>query len=320
MSTRYPENRTERDQWVLDRRPARNAHDAYRPNGFFVEDECTGSGQIEQVATILLTNRECPWRCVMCDLWQNTLEDVVPDGAIAAQIEYALPRMPPVKMVKLYNAGSFFDHRAIPVGDYAGIAAPISGMERVVVESHPALVGADCLRLRDLLSGQLEVAMGLETIELSTLERLNKGMTLAQFAGAAQFLTQVGIGLRVFVMVQPPFMRAMEALHWAERSIEFAFDAGASTVSLIPTRGGNGAMEDLARSDQFAAPSLAKMESALDYGLRIGRGIVTVDLWDIERLRKCHECFPARVERLRRMNLDQTITEQVVCGVCKGES
>ena len=41
------------------------------------------------VATIFLTGRECPWRCVMCDLWQHTIESDTPAGALvrAARID-----------------------------------------------------------------------------------------------------------------------------------------------------------------------------------------------------------------------------------------
>ena len=82
------------------------------------------------MATIFLTNRECPWKCLMCDLWKNTLEDSVPPGAIPEQIREALRVLPPARRIKLYNAGSFFDGRAVPPEDHAAIAelvAPSSG-------------------------------------------------------------------------------------------------------------------------------------------------------------------------------------------------
>ena len=44
-----------------------------RPYAFFVEEERSASGEVVPVATVFLTNRECPWRCLMCDLWKNTL-------------------------------------------------------------------------------------------------------------------------------------------------------------------------------------------------------------------------------------------------------
>lgn len=138
--------------------------DPTRPWQFFAEEERSSSGEILAVNTLFLTNRECPWKCVMCDLWQNTLTETVPVGAIPAQIEFALARLPPARVVKLYNSGSFFDPRAVPVADYPAIASLLGRFERVIVECHPALIGDPCLRFRDLISARLEVAMGLETV------------------------------------------------------------------------------------------------------------------------------------------------------------
>jgi uncharacterized Fe-S cluster-containing MiaB family protein len=93
---------------------------------FFVEDEHSAAGEVVPVATIFLTNRECPWRCLMCDLWKNTLTKTVPPGAIPAQIEYALQQLPQARQVKLYNSGSFFDPQAIPHEDHPVIANQIT--------------------------------------------------------------------------------------------------------------------------------------------------------------------------------------------------
>src|SRR5438105_6568233 len=147
----YPQRLAERDRWVISRRPARNSLDPRRPYAFFVEDERDTAGKIVRVATIFLTNRECPWKCVMCDLWRNTLAEPVPIGAIPAQIEYALERLPPADQVKLYNSGSFFDPGAIPPEDSTAIARQVHGFRRVIVECHPALVTDRCLRFRDKL-------------------------------------------------------------------------------------------------------------------------------------------------------------------------
>jgi archaeosine synthase beta-subunit len=84
------------------------------PYAYLVEDERTAAGEIVPTATIFLTNRECPWRCLMCDLWRNTITETVPAGAIPQQIDYALERLPAARQIKLYNSGSFFDPRAIP--------------------------------------------------------------------------------------------------------------------------------------------------------------------------------------------------------------
>lgn len=313
----YPLGARERDEWILARRPARNAVDAHKPYAFLVEEERAESGEIVRVATIFLTNRECPWRCLMCDLWQNTLTESVPPGAIPEQIDFALGQLGDARQIKLYNAGSFFDPRAILPEDFSAIAEQVRGFERVMVECHPALIGDAVLRFRDLLSGRLEVAMGLETVEPTVLEKLNKRMTLDRFAKAAEFLRAHDVALRVFVLVKPPFLEESAALEWARRSVNFAFDCGAGVVSLIPTRAGNGALDSLAASGDFAPPKLATFEAAFDHGVGLQRGRVFADLWDLEKFSSCPNCFSTRRERLQEMNARQVVLPRVDCAACE---
>jgi radical SAM enzyme (TIGR01210 family) len=317
-STVFPKSPAERDQWILRRRKQRNAVTADEPYACFAEEECGADGRVECVATVFLTNRECPFRCTMCDLWRNTLTESVPSGAIPQQIDIALSRLGPARSVKLYNSGSFFDPRAIPPEDYKAIAARLQGFERIILECHPAFVGESCVEFRDLLQGRLEVAMGLETAHRETLDKLNKRMTLEQFRAAASFLLSREIDLRVFILVQPPFMKTEESPRWTRHSLDFAFDCGATAAALIPTRGGNGAMEALAEAGMFAAPGLKMLEDAAEYGLGLMRGRVFADLWELNRDRECPRCFDARVQRLRQMNLRQVLVDAVDCEACSG--
>src|SRR5882757_8265431 len=105
MMSVYPEQTRERDRWILSRRSRHNPPDPRRPHAFLVEEERAESGEIVSVATIFLTNRECPWRCLMCDLWKNTLTESIPSGAIPEQITFALSRLPAARQIKLYNSG-----------------------------------------------------------------------------------------------------------------------------------------------------------------------------------------------------------------------
>ena len=321
MPNPYPDTPRERDRWIRSRRSERQTLVPRRPVASFVEEERSDSGEVVSVATVFLTNRECPWRCVMCDLWRNTLTESVPPGAIPEQIDRALADMaaagPAPRQIKLYNSGSFFDPRAIPRDDYPAIARRLGSFERVIVECHPSLVGAEILRFRDRLTGRLEVAMGLETAHPEVLERLNKGMTLEDFARGAEFLQRHNVALRAFILVRPPFLlEEAEAQHWAKRSIDFAFDYGASVASFIPTRGGNGAMEALASLGQFAPPRLANLEDAVEYGIGLRRGRVFADLWDLEKFSQCAACCDARRQRLKRMNLGQQVEPAVRCEAC----
>ncbi len=173
---------------ILRARGPKNPVDPARPYAFLVEPECSADGQVEDVATLFLTNRECPFRCVMCDLWRNTTDRRVPLGAIPQQIDYALERLPAARHIKLYNSGNFFDRQAIPPEDYEAIAQRVQTFETVIVENHPRLCGDELLRFRDMIPGQLEVALGLETVHEQLLAALNKQMTLDDYEQASRFL------------------------------------------------------------------------------------------------------------------------------------
>ena len=178
------------DKWIVSCRGDKNIIDPQRPYAWNIEKERTSSGTVEDVATIFLTNRECPFHCLMCDLWKNTTDRSVPEGAIPAQIELALNNMPSTKNLKLYNSGSFFDKKAIPEKDYEKIASLISSYETVIVESHPAFINEDCLRFRDMIKSDLQIAIGLETVNTEILKKLNKRMVLGDFATSVNFLLE----------------------------------------------------------------------------------------------------------------------------------
>lgn len=304
------------DQSILNARPPKEHVDPWLPYAFHVEPEHTADGAVENVATIFLTNHECPFRCLMCDLWMHTTDATVPSAAIPAQIDHALARMPAARHVKLYNSGNFFDRKAIPPEAHTAIAARLVGFKTVIIENHPNLCGEECLRFRDRLDGRLEVALGLETIHPDVLPQLNKRMTLNDYERAVRFLRGEDIDVRTFILLRPPFLSEEEGIEWALRSVEFAFDVGVQCCAIIPTRGGNGIMERLEAEGHFAPPSMASMENVLDAGLRMKRGRVFVDLWDAERFTDCRHCGAACIERLRRMNLTQRMAPPVECGDC----
>jgi len=321
MVSTYPTR--DRSAWILAQRPtAASLPDPWTPHGIYLEKERLDSGAVVDTGVVLLTNRECPWRCLMCDLWKGTTKTTVPRGAITRQVSLARrdweARGVAPSQVKLYNSGSFFDPAAIPREEYAGIADELNFAANIVVESHPKLIGSESERLRDLLTGDLEVAMGLETAHEKVLGLLNKGFDLAQFARAAARLRRERISLRAFLLVNPPFLPPSEALDWVVKSADFAFSCGATAVSLIPTRVGNGAMERLLESGEFVLPNLADLEVAQSRAIALGKGRVFADIWDLKQFSRCDHCFEKRVERLQCVNLTQQDLPLISCNSCGG--
>ncbi len=224
-----------------------------------------------------------------------------------------------LEQVKLYNSGSFFDAAAIPPADYPAIAQRLAFAGHVIVESHPRLVGEKALRLRDLLSGSLEVAMGLETVHPDVFPRLNKKFSLSDFSKAAEFLRTANVAVRAFILVNPPFLNEEDGIEWAVKSAAFAFDCGAAVVSLIPTRTGNGAMDTLLESGEFVPPRLSTLEKAQEQALNLRRGRVFADTWDLEPFSQCSSCLERRRQRLHIVNLTQQLPARIECPVCGGE-
>ena len=81
------------DKWIRSQRNEKNKVDPQKPYAFLIEKEHTSSNLIEDVATVFLTNRECPFNCLMCDLWKNTTDFTVTYGAIPKQLEWILSHL-----------------------------------------------------------------------------------------------------------------------------------------------------------------------------------------------------------------------------------
>ena len=314
---------SERGHSVADRRirglrPPKPHVDPYVAHGTAIDDERRPNGELERALAIFLAGAECPFTCSFCDLWKWTTDAATPAGALPAQIQNVLAGLeqPLPARLKLYNASNFFDRRAVPSSDLPSIAALAAPFASVTVESHVNTVGPSTLAFAKQIRGRLEVAVGLETVHPVAARELNKRLDLNRFDRTAQFLGASGVDLRVFVLLGAPHVPTHESVEWTTRSVRYAVERGAAVVSIIPVRGGNGEMERLQVLGKFAPPTLTQLEEALDACLELTGTVVTVDLWDIDRLVVCAVCRDARVARLARINLSGRAEPCVVCAVC----
>ena len=306
------------DRRIRSLRPPKGPVDPYKVHGSLVEDERRADGKLERALTVFLAGAECPFTCSFCDLWQWTIDGPTPPGALTRQLESVLRALdgPLPDRLKLYNASNFFDQRAVPSEDVLGMATLAASFAAVTVESHSNTIGPKTLEFARLIPGRLEVAVGLETIHPVAAAQLNKRLDLARFDSAARFLSENGIDLRVFALLGAPYVGTDESVEWTVRTVEYAVERGASVVSIIPVRGGNGEMERLQALGHFTSPTLLQLEETLDRCLQFTNTVVTADLWDVERLPSCEQCRAERIERLRRLNVTGRAEPQVLCAGC----
>lgn len=344
---------------VRPKKPSRRIGESM---GYVRELEADGLGGVVNARTYFLVGSECRFTCSMCDLWKYTLEDrETPKGSLVSQVN-ALHRDYSHRYdgqgdcerfkcnqvgvlgerrewLKLYNAANFFDNWNVTSEERLAIAQRCGDFERVVVENHAAMfqsgnVRDEVMRFRDRLAGELEIALGLETIEPESMRILNKGMRLDQFHDAVEYLVREGVHSRAFVLLGPPGVPVNESVRWAKAACAQAVAWGVERCCVIPTRAGNGWLDQGKRLGHWRPPSRLELEQVLEglliegeYGeeyegderewlgkLQVSSPncvcpVYTVDLWDWDLLDRENcgfcACHSIRKERLSQMNLQQ---------------
>ena len=306
------------DSRIHGLRPSRRYIDPFRAHGTVLETERRPGDKLEHALTVFLAGAECPFACSFCDLWQWTIDGPTPPGAITAQLSHALQSLaePLPDRIKLYNASNFFDPRAVPTGDLDGLPDLLDSFEAVTVESHASTINRRAVSFSQSIRGRLEVAIGLETIHALALAESNKRLQLSSFDRAVSFLLTHGIDVRVFVLLGMPYVPAEEAVEWTVRSVEYAAQRGATVVSIIPVRAGNGELERLESEGNFTRPTFLQLEQTLLATQKTKSAVVTADLWDVDRLVTCKACRDERIDLLRTANITGKMETRAVCGVC----
>lgn len=304
---------------ILKARPARDRIGTDRPYFWLHEKEPSVEGISRSVNTLFLSNSECSFKCLMCDLWKKTTKEPTPAGSIPKQIRFGLNQLPQAPVLKLYNNGNFFDRRAIPEHDYPEIIELVSPFDHLIVENHPNLCNDRVTEFRESLKCQLEVAIGLETVHPEILPRLGKQITTDDFERAVRFLSRHNIQTRAFVLFHPPFLTGKsENIYWTLESLRFAFRCGVDVCSVIPVRTGNGIMEQLEKSGDYVPPTLESFETVISEAQSEFKGRVFADLWGLEKFSTCDLCLESRKSRLNKMNLSQMVIDPVECQ-CSGK-
>jgi hypothetical protein len=311
---------SEVDRRIRSLRAPKARFDPYRAHGSLVEEERRPDGTTERALTVFLTGAECPFTCSFCDLWKWTIDGPAIPGALTAQLRAVLEANAGEHFdrIKLYNASNFFDQRSVPREDLDGIAALTAPFNGVAVESHASTIGSKTLEFARQIEGRLEVAIGLETINPASVALLNKRLELSRFDAGLRLLQENGIDIRVFVLLGVPYTSVGESIYWTARTVAHAVERGASVVSIIPVRGGNGELERLESLGHFIPPTLVQLEEALDACSSIDGAVVTADTWDVERLPGCDACRLERIARMKTINLTGRAEPRVDCAMCRG--
>lgn len=145
-----------------------------------------------------------------------------------------------VRMISVYNAGSFFNDNEIPEKARIHIFKKISELnqiETVIFESRPEYISEDKMSImKDILyDKRVEIGVGLESSDAYIREMcVNKGFKADDFYNASKIMKNNNVYLLVYVLQKPPFVSEKLAIKDSVNTIKWAFENGADIISLEP--------------------------------------------------------------------------------------
>ncbi len=212
----------------------RFSKDPGRYVSFWVEKDVLGF-QVVDAFVMILRTRGCFWAlsrgCSMCGYINDAAQEIVCEDDLLHQFSNAMKGFSNEKIVKIYNSGSFFDENEVPRTVSEKILNELSQKtEKIIVETRPEFVKEENLKGQN----KLEVAIGLESANDFVLEHsINKGFLLDDYLKAANILKNLGIPLKTYLLIKPPFLTEYEAIYDAVTSAK-AVASHSQTISFNP--------------------------------------------------------------------------------------
>ena len=236
------------------------------------EAEAIGAERVRAFVVILRT-RGCYWAdvkgCSMCGYARDTLGRSATAGELDRQLRTALARYRGEPYVKLYTSGSFLDDREVDPASRVAWARAFSGSaRRLLFETLPEFATRETLEpIRDAFSGEIEVALGLETTQPEILQRfVNKGSPPSEYLEAADRIRAMRLRAKAYLLLKPPYLTERESIEDVVRSIEIAaprFDA--ISVNPVHIQGGT-VVEWLYHRHRYRPPWLWSLAEAIQRG------------------------------------------------------
>ena len=318
-------------QVARDRRPESGSGEgASRYVNLWREPEALGPERVTAFVAILRT-RGCYWAdlkgCSMCGYAKDTLGRSATPDELRQQLDGIRRAYRDEPYVKFYTSGSFLDDREVDPASRAACLGAFSGRaKRVLFETLPEFAQPATLEpLRAAFSGEIEVALGLESTQPQVLQRfINKGAPPSEYLAAGDRVRALGLRAKAYLLLKPPYLTEGESIEDVVQSVEVAaphFDA----ISINPVHIQNGTVvEWLYRRGRYRPPWLWSLVEAVQRGAKVRGSTRLVTFPTAGGLPRgphnCGKCDRAILDALETASLDQSFggLEGLVCG-CRSD-
>lgn len=293
-------------------RPEHGAR-AAQPASVWKERELLGGRPVD-VGVIIL--RTCGCRhyrsggCSMCG-YNYGSEGAPTEAEVQKQFERGVHELGDIEFLKIYTSGSFLDDNEVSPDLRKTVAAWAEDRGcRLLFETRPEFAVLDKLEMMAAIHEDIEVALGLESSNDRVLRySVNKGFTRADYERAADVVRSLGLSLRTYVLLKPPFITEAEAIADARTTIAFAWRTS-DTVSLNPVNVQRGTLvERLWRTWAYRPPWLWSVLEVLRGGAAEGKKLVCDPTGGgHERgAHNCGKCDGVILSSIRAFSLSQDI-------------
>ena len=195
-------------------------------------------GKVVDAWVIIFRTRGCYWArksgCSMCGYVNDVAVEVAPED-LEVQLDKVLPRHAGQPFVKVYTSGNFFDEREVfPEVRQKILKALGERCEKVMVETLSHLVRREPLEEGERHAQKFEIALGLESANDVVLRHaVNKMWGLREHVRAANLAHEVGVTVKSYLLLKPPFLTEREAIEDAVETAH-AVDGVSDTISVNP--------------------------------------------------------------------------------------
>ena len=239
-------------QKALRRRVKHRVEQLNHPISYWTKKERLRN-EIGKEFTIILRTKGCSWAlgalggCSMCGYYSDATSEEISSDQLISQFDYAFnDKIDEVKqdshnyILKIFNSGSFLDDNEISKEVRNYIYEKISNVEKikeVVVESRLEYIITEKLEeIKEFFDKKyIEIAIGLETVnDYIRNSYINKGFLFKAFKNTLKQLKEYDIGVKVYLLLKPPFMNEQAAIDDCTNSIKKLVDLNVNSISINP--------------------------------------------------------------------------------------
>ena len=253
----------------------------------------------------------------MCGYREASLSHVTEEDLLK-QLDEAVSRYRGEQFVKIYTSGSFLDDNEVPRSVRAKFFEAFSGCERILFESRPEFITEDSL---SDVPKTATIALGLESSDPVVLDRsVHKGFTPDDIRRAGLLIKGMGLHVRTYLLLKPPFMTESMAMEDAVRSARFA-DEFSDEISINPLNVQRATyVERLWKRGEFRSPWIwSLIEVFKQLSGTVGSRLMSSPSGGgaMRGVHNCGECDKAALDAVEKFSFTQNVDDLKVDCACR---